>query len=55
MKVQSYLFFHGRCDEAIAFYRKAAGATDVDVLMRYKDSPEPPPPGTACRRAAEAR
>ena len=44
MKVQSYLFFNGHCDEAIAFYRQAAGATDVNV-MRYRDSPEPPSPG----------
>ena len=39
--VQSYLFFDGRCEEAIEFYRKAAGA-EVDMLMRFKDSPEPP-------------
>ena len=44
MKVQSYLFFNGRTEEAIAFYRRAIGATDVQV-MRYKDSPEPPQEG----------
>jgi len=42
--VQPYLFFGGRCDEALEFYRKALGA-QVDFLMRYKESPEPPPPG----------
>lgn len=42
--VQSYLFFGGRCDAALAFYRTALGA-EVDFLMRYKDSPEPTPPG----------
>jgi len=42
--VQPYLFFDGRCEEAIEFYRKSLGA-EVDMLMRYKDSPEPPPPG----------
>ena len=44
MKVQPYLFFDGRCEEAIEFYRKALGA-DVVMLMRFKDSPEPPQPG----------
>ena len=42
--VQPYLFFNGRCEEAIEFYRKALGA-EVEMLMRFKDSPEPPPPG----------
>ncbi len=44
MPVEPYLFFNGRCDEAIEFYRRALGATDVRI-MRYKESPEPPPPG----------
>ena len=44
MVVQPYLFFAGRAEEAIAFYRAALGAT-VDMLMRNKESPEPPPPG----------
>ena len=44
MNVQPYLFFDGRCEEAIEFYRKALGA-EVSMLMRYKDSPEPPQPG----------
>ena len=42
--VQAYVFFDGKCEEAIEFYKKALGAT-VNMLMRYKDSPEPPPPG----------
>ena len=42
--VQPYLFFGGRCDEALEFYRTALGA-QVDFLMRYKESPEPLPPG----------
>jgi len=42
--IQPYLFFGGRCEEAIDFYRKVLGA-DVEMLMRYSDSPEPPPPG----------
>lgn len=44
MQVQPYLFFDGRCEEAIEFYRKALGA-EVTMLMHYKDSPEPHEPG----------
>ena len=43
-QVQAYLFFDGRCEEAIEFYKKALGA-EVKMLMRFKDSPEPPQPG----------
>jgi len=51
MQVQPYLFFAGRCEEALDFYRKSLGA-EVTMLMRYKDSPEPQtagmmPPGFA--------
>lgn len=41
MQIQPYLFFNGRCDEAITFYRAALGA-QVTMLMRFKDNPEPP-------------
>lgn len=44
MRAEPYLFFEGRCEEAIDFYRRTLGA-EVVMLMRYKDSPEPPPPG----------
>ena len=40
MLVQSYLFFDGRCDEAIEFYRGALDA-EVTMLLRFKDNPEP--------------
>jgi PhnB protein len=43
-QLQPYLFFDGRCEEALEFYGKAVGAT-VEFLMRVKDSPEPPQPG----------
>ncbi len=43
--VTPYLFFGGRCEEALAFYRTAIGA-EVDMMMRFKDSPDPMPPGT---------
>ena len=39
MQVQPYLFFDGRAEEAIEFYKKAVGA-EVGMLMRWKDSPE---------------
>jgi PhnB protein len=44
MQVQPYLFFEGRAEEAIEYYRKALGA-EVQTLLRFKDSPEPHPPG----------
>ena len=44
MQIQPYLFFNGRCEEALAFYRTAFDA-EVQMLMRYKEAPEPPPPG----------
>jgi|CXWL01.1.fsa_nt_gi PhnB protein len=43
-QVQNYLFFGGRCDEALAFYKSALGA-QVDMLMRFSESPSPMPPG----------
>lgn len=45
MKIQPYLFFNGRCEEAIAFYKQALGA-EVEAVMRNKDAPQQPPPGT---------
>ena len=39
MHVQPYLFFDGRCDEALDFYKKTLGAT-VDMSMRFKDAPD---------------
>jgi PhnB protein len=44
MLVQPYLMFGGRCQEAIDFYRDALGA-EVVMAMRFKESPESPPPG----------
>ncbi len=40
--IQPYLFFGGRCDEALEFYRAAVGA-EVEMLSRFKDAPEPQP------------
>ena len=44
MRIEPYLFFNGRCEEAVEFYKKALGA-EVLMLMRFNESPEPHPPG----------
>jgi PhnB protein len=44
MLVQPYLMFGGRCQEAVDFYRNAVGA-EVEMLMRFKEAPDQPPPG----------
>ena len=52
MLIQPYLFFDGRCEEALAFYRSALGA-EVTMLMRYKESPEPLPSGMCAPNSDE--
>lgn len=42
--ITPYLFFAGRCEEALNFYQEALGAK-LEVLMRFDESPEPAPPG----------
>lgn len=44
MRVEPYLSFEGRCEEALEFYKSAVGA-QVEVILRYKDSPDKPPEG----------
>ncbi|PWS35160.1 VOC family protein [Falsiroseomonas bella] len=46
MQIEPYLFFDGRCEEALSFYKEALGA-EVGALMRFRDSPDPTgaPPG----------
>ena len=47
MKVQAYISYRGRCEEALEFYKKTMGA-EVTGLMRWKESPDAamkPPPG----------
>lgn len=39
MNIQPYLFYDGRCEEAIALYRTALGAETV-MLLRYGDGPQ---------------
>ena len=50
MRVQPFLTFEGRCEEALTFYQAALGA-EILSLMRFKDSPLPEetgarPPGS---------
>jgi PhnB protein len=44
MNVQPYLFFDGKCEEALEFYKSAIGAK-VDMMMRFSEAPEKPPEG----------
>jgi PhnB protein len=63
MNLQPYLFFEGRAEEAIEFYKRALGAK-VEMLMRFKENPDkatcPVEPGSedkvmhACLRIGEA-
>jgi PhnB protein len=43
MQVQSYMSFGGRCAEALDFYKSALDA-QVEMVMTFKDHPEPKPP-----------
>lgn len=40
MLLEPYLFFEGRCAEAVEFYKSALGA-ELEMFMHYKDSPDP--------------
>ena len=58
MQTEPYLFFDGRCEEAIEFYKKALGA-EVQMMMRWKDMPassgqgaQPTPPGDKVMHAS---
>lgn len=42
--ITPYLFFSGRCEEALKFYGQALGAK-VEMMMRHNESPDAPPPG----------
>ena len=55
MQVQPYLFFDGRCQEAIDFYRQTLGA-EVLMQMAFKDTPEPTmaPPAPATKSCTPA-
>ncbi len=49
MHVQAYLFFEGRCEEALEFYESALGA-EIGMIKRFRENPDDPqrtmfPPG----------
>lgn len=44
-RIEPYLMFGGRCEEALEFYKTALGA-QVERVMKFSESPEPMPPGT---------
>ena len=44
MQVEAYLMFNGRCEEAVRFYQQALGA-QVEMVMRFDEAPDQPPPG----------
>ena len=51
MKVQTYLFFEGRSEEALEYYRRTLAA-QIGTVMRFRDNPDDPnhtmfPPGAA--------
>ncbi len=48
MPVTPYLFFDGRCEEALEFYKKTLGAK-VEMMMRFKEAPDP----SMCSRGSE--
>jgi PhnB protein len=50
-QVQPYLFFDGRCEEALDFYKRTLGA-EIEMMMRFKESPEPPP-ADACAAGSD--
>lgn len=42
--IQPYLFFNGRCEEALEFYRSTLGA-EIIMLLRFNEAPDAPPEG----------
>jgi PhnB protein len=47
MQVQPYLFFDGRCEEAVEFYKKNLGAK-VEMMMRFSENPDKDKMGDGC-------
>lgn len=42
--IRPYLFFNGRCEEALQFYKEAIGAK-IGMVLHFNESPDPVPPG----------
>jgi PhnB protein len=54
MQTQVYLFFDGRTDEALAFYKQTLGI-EVEMLMRFKDNPDKDKHPESCPPGAEEK
>ena len=54
MQTQVYLFFDGRTDEALDFYKKTLGI-EVEMLMRFKDNPDAGKSPEACPPGSEEK
>lgn len=54
MHIEPYLYFNGRCEEALTFYRDAIGA-EISAMTRFDDAPVATPPGGDGRRVMHAR
>lgn len=44
MQITPYMFFDGKAEEAAEFYKAALGA-EVEMMLRFGESPEPAPEG----------
>jgi PhnB protein len=53
VRVEPYLYFQGRCEEALAFYRAAIGA-DGTVIARFGDLPGSQSPPETDAKVAHA-
>jgi PhnB protein len=42
--ITPYLFYSGKCEEALSYYQKSLGAK-IEMVMRFNESPNPTPPG----------
>lgn len=51
MQVQPYLFFEGRCQEALDFYQRVLGA-EVFGVRHFKDQPAPAVGDSGCAAGA---
>ena len=53
LQIEPYLYFNGRCEEALTFYQQALGARTV-ALNRFGDNPDVPAPLGAARKIMHA-
>lgn len=53
VRVEPYLYFQGRCEEALNYYRDAIAA-DAMVVARFGDIPGSPSPPAAAGKVAHA-